>query len=492
MINIQLGIIINNYKFIEEIKNSNFGSKYVVQYIVYDRYTGEPIIKEYYIDTLDLIKLKETGIDFNVIQQEINVLKKLSQLPSTEKYISCYHDDFIYNNMAFIVSDKIEGKTLDIIIQEQMNKEESFTISYVIQTMYEISLAVDYLHSNNIAHQNIKPENIIYDSKHNKYRLIDFIFSCSENLNSLCKGKLGTIYYMPPELLNMNFFPSKQDFSFRKSHDIWSMGVVFYQIANLGQNYINFKSNDTEIISKDIQLLPVNNSNNNYTPINSIIKVMLNKNYLERPTSGQVVILIKLARPLCVVNNKNYDRQEAIALVMSLGIKINDNIEDHELCSLLTDYLNKCQINNNEYDKQQLLNLAKFLNINITDDISNLTLCNNIQKELNNNKLELSIYITNELLRAIEYMTWINIRSKNDTDLNNKKELNNIFNKLVKKYNDIYNESLKLQLINTNILKNRKDEMDLKSNIYWQNASPIYSEIYNEISNNINKVISSL
>merc|ERR1712161_106224 len=92
--------------------------------------------------------------------------------------------------------------------------------------------AVAYLHSNNVAHRDLKYENILYvnSSPKSSIKLIDF--GLSKIYGSACKktGKhatltdgVGTIYTMAPEVLRG---------SYTRQADVWSVGVVAYMLLS--------------------------------------------------------------------------------------------------------------------------------------------------------------------------------------------------------------------------------------------------------------------
>jgi serine/threonine protein kinase len=472
---LQIGSRIGDYEIVKKLSENPLGASFIGEQKIYNPTTGKPTITKFTIKTLN-IKSVEFGIDPNIIQEQIEHLIKVSSNPSSNKYMSNYYAQFIYNDpngnqYLIIVTEYIVGQTLQDIIITQIDTGVAFDKNILLQMMFEISQAVDYIHSYQIAHQNIKPSNIIFDNINKQLKLIDFTSSCSQHLK--CKTIAGTTYYMPPELLEN---PEKHDFSL--VHDIWSMGVVFYQMANLNKDYISFNSNDPEIISKDIRLLPVNPSSFSYVPINSVINTILNKDPNKRPTSGQVVILLRLARPLCIVNNQPYDRQEAMAMVTSFGINVDSNIDDYTLCKILSDYLNTCKINGNEYQKEQLQQLAHVLGIK--DD--NCAIINN---ELQTNREKYSDYVTLELLRALERMSWIQLRNMGE----HSEKLQNILQNLQVKYTVLYNEVKKLGLLNLKKLEDRRVEVTHKSIIYKKTSSIAYANVYALLANKIIDVI---
>lgn len=77
---------------------------------------------------------------------------------------------------------------------------------------------MEYLHSKNVAHRDLKLENILVEND-GKVKLIDFGFSvCSDKkLRIFC----GTPSYMAPEII------LRKDY-FGPPTDIWSLGVLLY------------------------------------------------------------------------------------------------------------------------------------------------------------------------------------------------------------------------------------------------------------------------
>ena len=60
---------------------------------------------------------------------------------------------------------------------------------------------MNFLHSNNITHRDLKPENIMFNEKDCTVKLIDFGTSKKFVNGVALKEKVGTPYYIAPEIL---------------------------------------------------------------------------------------------------------------------------------------------------------------------------------------------------------------------------------------------------------------------------------------------------
>lgn len=88
----------------------------------------------------------------------------------------------------------------------------------------QIAEAMSYIHSQGIAHRDIKLENILIESKSNgKIVLSDFGYSIFAQNKPLSKLKCGTIAYVAPEIINNE--PYNPFFS-----DVWSTGILLFAL----------------------------------------------------------------------------------------------------------------------------------------------------------------------------------------------------------------------------------------------------------------------
>jgi len=86
--------------------------------------------------------------------------------------------------------------------------------------LFQISQAVEYLHSLSILHRDIKDENVIIDNKFH-VKLIDFGSATVRHDNILFSTFYGTTDYCSPEVLAGNKYAGPE-------LEMWSMGVTLY------------------------------------------------------------------------------------------------------------------------------------------------------------------------------------------------------------------------------------------------------------------------
>ena len=107
--------------------------------------------------------------------------------------------------------------------------------------MKQLLQCINYCHSKNIVHRDLKPENILLEANKNfdQIKIIDFGTSLTYDPKRPLREKLGTPYYIAPEVLKK---------SYNEKCDLWSAGVLVYIILT-GTPPFNGNS-DAEIMKK--------------------------------------------------------------------------------------------------------------------------------------------------------------------------------------------------------------------------------------------------
>lgn len=157
------------------------------------------------IKTIDLENLTS---NYHSCISEVMTLKKVDH-PNIVKIYEIFKDE----RNLYIVMEYWEGKELFDFVVENRKVEEK-TASGIIKQLLKV---IKYLNSLNLCHRDIKPENILIDPTNNCIKLIDFGLSTYFSEVEQLKTRLGTPYYVAPEVL-------MGDYS--KECDIWSIGVI--------------------------------------------------------------------------------------------------------------------------------------------------------------------------------------------------------------------------------------------------------------------------
>lgn len=135
--------------------------------------------------------------------------------------VDIFENTFDYVKCLLVVVEFLEGGDLLTIFENQGSIP--YPEKKVAEIMRQIGNAVQYLHAQNIAHRDIKLENILCSSAdHDKcvYKLGDFGFAKRPERNHLMESPCCTPYYVAPEVLGHERYD--------KSCDMWSLGVVMY------------------------------------------------------------------------------------------------------------------------------------------------------------------------------------------------------------------------------------------------------------------------
>ena len=118
---------------------------------------------------------------------------------------------------------------------EAISEQGAFTEEDCAHIMRQVLSAVNYLHSKNIMHRDIKSGNIVVNSLTKELNVIDWGLSEYYISNYKYNTRVGTRFYKAPELL-LDF--KKYDYAI----DIWSAGCVL--AALLFQKDFFFKGAD--------------------------------------------------------------------------------------------------------------------------------------------------------------------------------------------------------------------------------------------------------
>ena len=157
-----------------------------------------------------IVELEKLKSQFHSILQEILALKKIDH-PNVVKIFEIFKD----TKRLYIVMEHVEGKELfDFIVEHQ--KISEFQASKVIMQLLK---TIKYLNELKIWHRDLKPENIIINPETLHIKIVDFGLSSFYSEYTSMTTKVGTPYYVAPEVLMKKY---------GKECDMWSVGVITY------------------------------------------------------------------------------------------------------------------------------------------------------------------------------------------------------------------------------------------------------------------------
>lgn len=138
----------------------------------------------------------------------------------------------------YIVQAYVEGLTL----QEAMLKQR-FSIRRTVEMVLQIAEAIQSAHALGVYHRDLKPANLILDAEDDVH-ILDFGLAVDEETQLHFRGQIaGTIAYMSPEQLKgeVHHLDGRTD--------IWSLGVIFYEMLTGRKPFRGNSDEVTEQIS---------------------------------------------------------------------------------------------------------------------------------------------------------------------------------------------------------------------------------------------------
>jgi calcium-dependent protein kinase len=124
------------------------------------------------------------------------------------------------DSAIYLVCEKLNGGN----ILERINITKGFTLCEVRQIMRGILSGLEYLHKFDIAHRDIKLDNIVFrDEKSLDPVIADFGLATFTDDEPYIFNRCGTPGFLAPEITRM-----RENRRVRVSCDIFSAGVVFH------------------------------------------------------------------------------------------------------------------------------------------------------------------------------------------------------------------------------------------------------------------------
>lgn len=246
------------YVIEKKIGSGGFGITYLARHTILDR---KYAIKEFFMsgynvrnNTTNHVSLQGLEVkDFDRVRKTfINEARTLANL-NNEAIVKVI-DIFDENGTSYMVMPFVEGTTLKSMVEKDGPMEYEMAVNYMVQ----ICEALKYIHSNNILHRDVTPDNVIVTPEQ-KIVLIDF-GSARKFIDN--KTQRHTTIVKP------GYAPLEQHSARSRKGaftDIYSVGAVFYYLLT-GERPMDATERVLEKMAEPIELNP-----NIPSPINAII-----------------------------------------------------------------------------------------------------------------------------------------------------------------------------------------------------------------------------
>ena len=240
----------DKYEIIKEIGSGGFSSCFQVK----NKITGLLFACK------ELAKKKLS--DYEGLMREVNLMIKLDH-PNIIKLYEVYENE---KSIYLIMELCTGGELFDRIVENTENGIQ-FTEKEAANLFRQMMSAINYCHKNGIVHRDLKPENLLYLSKdkNSPIKVIDFGMSKMFSPSQYMSEKVGTAYYISPEVLK-----GKYD----EKCDIWSAGVILYIIIC---GYPCFNGDDDDEIFEAIQKGKIEFPSPEWDDVSNDVKQLIKK-----------------------------------------------------------------------------------------------------------------------------------------------------------------------------------------------------------------------
>ena len=223
------GSLIQNYKVISSLGKGGMGEVYKCE----DQMLGR------------IVAIKELNSALTTDSSFVQRFRQEAQLQArlSHPHIVSLHTFFETFGQYYMVMEFAQGKTLKDLIRGTGPIPEARAKLILLQILG----ALEYAHSKNIIHRDIKPVNIMISSD-DEVKILDFGIARILGEKGLTQTgqQLGTVTYMSPEQVK-----ALKDIDARS--DIYSLGVTFFEMLSGRLPYDTNTDSDYEIMNQIVQ-----------------------------------------------------------------------------------------------------------------------------------------------------------------------------------------------------------------------------------------------
>ena len=161
--------------------------------------------------------------NLEALETEIKILRQLSHPHIVQLKEVVHTAENTYIVMELLSGGELFNRIVDKGCYPEKEAAELFA---------QICISLNYLHSRDIVHRDVKPENILFvSSESSDMKLIDFGYAGLWREDKQLTGLCGTPDYVAPEVLTW-YDDDENGTPYGKGSDLWSLGVLLYVILS--------------------------------------------------------------------------------------------------------------------------------------------------------------------------------------------------------------------------------------------------------------------
>ncbi|RKP17910.1 Plk4 kinase, partial [Rozella allomycis CSF55] len=183
-------------------------------------YEAEALVKRFRVKQGDQVAIKVISLVppyaslLERVKNEIRIMSQLSH-PNVLAILDYYEDD---NNVYIVMEKCSKGELFAHMrrLKRPLKEDEA------VEVFRQVALGVQYLHSKNIIHRDLKCSNILLN-ENMQAKIADFGLAVIVKDDCEQKTMCGTLSYISPEIVTRK--------PYGIATDIWSLGCILYTLV---------------------------------------------------------------------------------------------------------------------------------------------------------------------------------------------------------------------------------------------------------------------
>ncbi|HEY9847939.1 MAG TPA: serine/threonine-protein kinase [Leptolyngbyaceae cyanobacterium] len=308
----------DRYRAIKPIGQGGFGRTFLA--VDEDKPSKPPcVIKQFFPLVQGASNLQKASELFNQEAVQLDRLGQHPQIPDLLAY-------FILDDRQYLVQEFIDGQTLS----QEIVQNGAFNETLVKQLLNDLLPILQFVHSHQVIHRDIKPDNIIRRKSDRKLLLVDFGASKTTSGTALQKTStsIGSPEYVAPE-------QTKGRAVF--ASDIYSLGVTCIYLLTGMSPFDLYDTNQDAWVWRQFLKNPVSNQMSRI--IDKMLETAIDRRY---QSAAEVIKDLKVqappaaaAKPQAPANSAPVKLSTPIAPINQVKSRIDD-----ELAELKSEFIN--------------------------------------------------------------------------------------------------------------------------------------------------------